>query len=217
MVKRIKKKIKVTPHTRYVISLAMVISAQYEPGRDKPFLLSPFDPPALLNNFFNQHFDIDLVSADRFIRFEEYRHWLSTVKPAEAMKAGMKTGSIHFPAVHSPETESASPDYLILPLLGAATDAEWEEQFDQWTEGFSEIQATIFRNMIEPILGMVPGIDKSLFMGPAPAKNINQVILYLHGRASDECQLNRWPAPPLFPILDFQLIEKLPVKSPVSF
>ncbi|MHB8481280.1 MAG: hypothetical protein ACYDBV_00880 [Nitrospiria bacterium] len=217
MVKKIKRKIKITPFTRYVISLSMIVSPLYAPERKKTFLSFPFDPPDLLKDFFTRHFQIDLITADRFILFKEYSRWVSSTRPGEAMKAGMKSGIIPFPDLNEATGENSSSDPVFLPILGVATEAEWEELFDQWTEGFSEIQATAFRHLIEPGLGIVPGIDRCLFMGPSPAKQINQIILYLHGRVSDECQLNRWPIPSLFPILDFDIVERIPVKSPVSF
>lgn len=217
MVKKIKKKIKITPFTRYVISLAMIVSPLYAPERKNPFLCSPFYPPTLLKDFFNRHFQIDLVTADRFVPFEEYSRWVSSTKPGEAMKAGMKTGFIPFSHLNEEIGGSSSPGLVILPMLGAAIEPEWDDQFNQWTEGFSEIQSTAFRHLIEPVLGIVPGVDRILFMGPAPAKQLNQIILYLHGRVSDECHLNRWPAPSLFPIIDFKIVERLPIKTPISF
>jgi hypothetical protein len=217
MVKRIKKKIKITPSTRYAISLAMVISPQFGPSREKPFLLAPFDPPTLLIEFFQQYFKIDMVPADRFLSFEEYRKWITSTKPGEILKSELKNGFLHFTAPDELSINDSSSECLFLPILGAATEAEWEEEFEAWSDGFSELQGTVFRHLIEPVLGIVPGVDKALYMGPAPAKSINQMIFYLHGRVSDDCRLNQWPVPPLFPILDFKVIENMPVKHPISF
>jgi hypothetical protein len=217
MVKRIKKKIKITPYTRQVISLAMVISPLFGPSRDIPFLLTSFEPPTLLNDFFQQHFDVDLLPADRFLSFEEYRKWVASTRPADSFRSEIKKGYLHFDPVVEENVREKSSECLFLPILGAATDAIWEEQLESWNEGFSELQGTVFRHLVEPVLGIVPGVDKCLFMGPAPVKDINQVIFYLHGRVSDDCRINHWPAPPLFPFLDFKVLEKLSRKNPISF
>ncbi|MBI1823147.1 MAG: hypothetical protein HY200_10345 [Nitrospirae bacterium] len=217
MVKRIKRKIKITPHTRHLISLAMVISPQFGPSRESPFLQTSFDPPELLADFFHQHFRVELFPADRFLSFEEYRKWVASTKPVEFLKTEMKKGYLHFEAVPETSLRENALECLFLPILGAATDADWAEQLEEWTEGFSELQGTVFRHLIEPVLGIVPGVDKCFYLGPAPVKGINQVIFYLHGRVSDDCRLNQWPVPSLFPILDFKIIEKLPLKYPISF
>ncbi len=173
MVKRIKKKIKITPYTRYVISLAMAISPQFGPSREKPFSLAPFDPPTLLADFFHQHFKVDLIPADRFLSFEEYRKWITSTKPVEILKSEIKNGFLHFASPDGLSITPSSSECLFLPILGAATEAEWEEQLEEWSEGFSELQGTVFHHLIEPVLGIVPGVDKALYLGPAPAKSIN--------------------------------------------
>jgi len=215
MVKRIKKKIKITPFTRYVRSLAMVISPQYEPSRERAFPFTLFDPPSLLSEFFREHFDVELLISDRFISFEEYRNWISTKRAAEIYKNELRHGLLHFELTDVFAANGS--ECIFLPMLGAATEPEWEKAFDQWTEGLSELQSTIFQHLIEPVLGIVPAVDKCHYLGPVSAKNINQAIFYLHGRVSDDCRLNQWPVPPLFPILDFKVIENLPEKSPISF
>jgi len=217
MVKRIKKKVKITPFTRYVISMALVISPQFGRSREKPFLLTPFDPPTLLTDFFRQHFAIDLITADRFLSFEEYRNWVVSTKPGEIFKTSNKKGYLNFIIPDLLGENRSASECLFLPIIGAATDSEWEKQFEEWSEGFSELQGTIFRHLIDPILGIVPGVDKVHYLGPVPAKSVNQLIFHLHGRVSDDCRLNQWPIPSLFPILDFKIVENLPVKTPISY
>ena len=215
MVKRIKKKVKITPFTRYVVSLAMVVSPQFQPSRERTFPLVPFDPPALLSDFFHEHFDVELLISDRFLSFEEYRNWITSARPGEIYKKEFRNGLLHFKPAN-PDAD-LSTDCIFLPMLGAATESDWERIFDDWAEGLTELQSTIFQHLIEPVLGIVPAVDKCHTLGPAPAKSINQAIFYLHGRVSDDCKMNQWPVPPLFPILDFKIVENLPEKSPISF
>ena len=199
------------------MSLAVVLSPLFAPSRQRPDSPVPFDPPAIFTDFFGDHFNIELIAGDRLLFFGEYQSWLSRAKPAEIFRSERKNGFIHFEPPSGLPLRERSFDCLFLPLLGLATAPEWAGQLEEWKEGLSEIQTTIFRHRVEPVLGVVPGIDKIFLLGPFPSRQVNSMIFHLHGQVSDECRLHQWPLPPLFAILDFKVIEGLPERYPVSF
>jgi len=214
MVKKIKKKIKITANTRYVIPMVLAASPQFQPNRSRTFLLSAFDPPGKMTRFFQEHFSLTMVAADRFVTVREFSSWLGSIRPSLLMKEGLNTGCLAFPPFSGP---AEMPGIVLLPLLGLGSEAEWEDAKEDFSEGFSEIIATRFKSHVEPELGIVPGVDRFVWMGPAGVQDCNAIILYLHGRASDECRMAGWPEPSLFHLLDFKSFEGKNFKFPVSY